>query len=219
MLSRVIASGAPFGRRHPNPHFFIVVIFGSAGRNAGERIIMSNAALTEVGPHGAAKLSAPLNEDWLAVILGLAIFVLALAGLVHIDLIGWVVNTSVWSNFGQALGPASKTYASLGGFGALLVTYAALTVVLSAGAAALKTDVKKFALAFTAVFWIAYASWIIGNFAHFAAVTPAEKQKFGIDWSLGLTNEGAYIFALLTGLVIANFLPRFADSDQGSGAA
>ena len=171
---------------------------------------MSNAALAEVGPHGATKLSAPLNEDWLAVILGLAIFVLALAGLVHIDLIGWVVNTSVWSNFGQALGPASKSYASLGGFGALVVTYAALTVVLSAGAAALKTDVKKFALAFTAVFWIAYASWIIGNFAHFAAVTPAEKQKFGIDWSLGLTNEGAYIFALLTGLVIANFLPRFA---------
>jgi uncharacterized membrane protein YadS len=171
---------------------------------------MSNATLTEVGPHAAAKLSLPLNEDWLAVILGLAIFVLALAGLVHIDLIGWVVNTSVWSNFGQALGPASKNYASLGGFGALVATYAALTVVLSAGAAALKSDVKKFALAFTAVFWIAYASWIIGNFAHFAAVTPAEKQKFGIDWSLGLTNEGAYIFALLAGLVIANFLPRFA---------
>jgi uncharacterized membrane protein YadS len=171
---------------------------------------MSNAALTEVGPRGAAKVSAPLNEDWLAVILGLAIFVLALAGLVHLDLIGWVVNTSVWSNFDQALGPVSKNYAPLGGFGALVVTYAALTVVLSAGAAALKSDVKKFALAFTAVFWIAYASWIVGNFAHFAAVTPAEKLKFGIGWSLGLTNEGAYIFALLTGLVIANFLPRFA---------
>jgi uncharacterized membrane protein YadS len=178
---------------------------------------MSNVYVTDIGsrnlaPHGAAEAGARLNEDWLAVILGLTIFVLALAALVHVDLIGWVVSTSVWSNFGQALGPVSKTYASLGGFDALLATYAALTIVLSAAAAALKTDVKRFALAFTAVFWIAYASWIVGNFANFAAVTPAEQQKFGISWSLKLTNEGAYIFALTVGLVIANFLPRFAEA-------
>jgi len=176
---------------------------------------MSNATLTGTGPlrpHSATAPAAAINEDWLAVILGLAIFVLALAGLVHVDLIGWVVNTAVWSNFSLALGPASKSYAALGGFGALLATYAALTVVLSAGAAALKTDVKRFALAFTAVFWIAYASWIIGNYANFAAVTPAEQQKFGISWSLKLTNEGAYIFALIAGLFIANFLPRFAEA-------
>jgi hypothetical protein len=36
-------------------------------------------------------------------------------------------------------------------------------------------------------------------------------QKFGISWSLRLTNEGGYIVALVAGLVIANFLPRFAD--------
>jgi uncharacterized membrane protein YadS len=151
-----------------------------------------------------------LSEDWLAVIIGLFIFVLALAGLANIDLIGWVVTTSVWANFGQALGPASKAYGALGGFGALLATYAALLLALSAGAAALAADVRKFALAFTAVFWIAYASWVVGNYASFAAVTPAELQKFGVGWSLRLTNEGAYIFALLAGLFIANFLPRFA---------
>ena len=77
---------------------------------------------------------------------------------------------------------------------------------------ALKSDLKRFALAFTAVFWIAYASWIVGSYANFAAVTPAELQKFGISWSLKLTNEGGYIFALLAGLVIANFFPRFAES-------
>jgi hypothetical protein len=184
---------------------------------------MSNTTLTEVHPHGGARSAAisaanlnqaGLNEDWLAVILGLAIFVLALASLVHADLIGWVVSTSVWSDFGQALGPVSKTYASLGGAGALIATYAALTLVLTAGAAALKADVRKFALAFTAVFWIAYASWIVGNYANFAAVTPAEQQKFGITWSLKLTNEGAYIFALIVGLIIANFLPRFAQAIQ-----
>jgi uncharacterized membrane protein YadS len=171
---------------------------------------MSNAYLTDIAPQRAAAPAAKLNEDWLAVILGLTIFILALAALVHVDLIGWVVSTSVWGNFGQALGPVSKGYSALGGIGALIATYAALTIVLSAGAAALRTDVKKFALAFTAVFWIAYASWIIGNFANFAAVTPAEQQKFGISWSLKLTNEGAYIFALFAGLIIANFAPRFA---------
>jgi uncharacterized membrane protein YadS len=155
---------------------------------------------------------ALINEDWLAVILGLGIFVLALAALVHVDLIGWAVTTSVWSQFGQALGATSKGYAALGGAGALIATYAALLIVLSAGAVALKTDVTRFALAFTALFWIAYASWIVGNYANFAAVTPAEQQKFGISWSLKLTNEGGYIFALVAGLFIANFLPRFAEA-------
>src|SRR5271167_3126692 len=175
---------------------------------------MSNVYVADIGakdlPPRSAAEPARISEDWLAVILGLFIFVLSLAALVHVDLIGWVVSTSVWSNFSLALGPASKGYASLGGIGALLATYAALTLVLTAGAAALKSDVKRFALAFTAVFWIAYASWIVGNYAHFAAVTPAEQQKFGISWSLRLTNEGAYIFALIAGLIIANFLPRFA---------
>src|SRR6202012_899313 len=173
---------------------------------------MSQAYVADIRAPRTTETAALLNEDWLAVILGLSIFVLALAALVHVDLIGWVVSPAVWSNIGQALGPASKDYASLGGLGALVATYLSLTVVLSAGAAALNADVKRFALAFTAVFWIAYASWVIGNFAHFAAVTPAEQQKFGISWSLKLTNEGAYIFALIVGLFIANFLPRFADA-------
>src|SRR5262249_15686966 len=36
-------------------------------------------------------------------------------------------------------------------------------------------------------------------------------QKFGISWSLKLTNEGGYVVALVVGLIIANFFPRFAD--------
>ena len=55
------------------------------------------------------------------------------------------------------------------------------------------------------------SSWIIGNYAKLAAATPADFQKFGISWSLRLTNEGGYIVALFAGLVIANFFPRFAD--------
>src|SRR6202051_4294654 len=107
------------------------------------RINMSNAYVTDFRVPSTTESTALLNEDWLAVILGLFIFVLGLAALVHVDLIGWVVSTSVWSNFSQALGPASKSYSGLGGVGALIATYVALTVVLSAGAAALKSDVTR----------------------------------------------------------------------------
>ena len=175
---------------------------------------MSTTTWSGATPHRAdnVELAPRISEDWLSLIIGLFIFVLALAGIANIDLLGWVVTTSVWNDACKALGTVSKSYASLGGFGALVATYVALLVVLSAAAVALKSDIKKFALAFTAVFWIAYASWIVGNYANFAAVTPAELQKFGIGWSLKLTNEGAYIFALIAGLVIANVFPRFAEA-------
>ena len=173
---------------------------------------MSDTTVNEFRPQRADAVTAPITEDWLAVVLGLSIFVLALAAVVNVDLIGWVVTTSVWSNLSQALKATSKDFSSLGGIGALVATYVALLVVLSAGAVALKANVTRFALAFTAVFWIAYASWVIGNYANFAAVTPAEQQKFGISWSLKLTNEGGYIFALIAGLIIANFFPRFAEA-------
>ncbi|MGB8119325.1 MAG: putative sulfate exporter family transporter, partial [Pseudolabrys sp.] len=169
---------------------------------------MTTAATTwnEATPRRAdnVEIAPRLSEDWLSLIIGLFIFVLALAGIANVDLLGWVVTTSVWNDIGKALGTVSKSYASLGGFGALVATYLALLVVLSAAAVALKSELKKFALAFTAVFWVAYASWVIGNFANFAAVTPADLQKFGLSWSLRLKNEGAYIFALIAGLVIAN---------------
>jgi hypothetical protein len=161
--------------------------------NAG--LPAKNATLTE----SAAVRTAALTRIGSPSFSGLPFSFSPLAALVHVDLIGWVVTTSVWTNFSQALGPTSKGYARSAAPARLIATYAALTVVLSAGAAALKTDVKRFALAFTAVFWIAYASWVIGNYANFAAVTPAEQQKFGISWSLKLTNEGGYIFALSPG--------------------
>jgi uncharacterized membrane protein YadS len=167
---------------------------------------------TESARVGSATASPSwVNEDWLSVIIGLGVFALALASLGGTDLLGWVVTTSVWTNVTQALGPVSKTYPLLGGIGALAVTYLALLVVLSAAAAVLRANIGRFALAFTAVFWIAYASWILGSFAYVAAVTPADQQKFGIAWSLKLTNEGGYIIALIAGLIIANFFPRFAE--------
>jgi hypothetical protein len=91
----------------------------------------------------------------------------------------------------------SKSYSALGGAGALVLTYLALPILLTSAAAALQADVRCFAVDFSVMFGIAYGSWIIGSNAHIAAVTPAELQKFGISWSLKLTNESGYIVALL----------------------
>jgi uncharacterized membrane protein YadS len=170
-------------------------------------IEMSDLAIKVSKP---AALKLRLNEDWLAVVIGLLVFALALVSISGIDVLGWAVNTSVYTDVTRALAPVAKAYGWLGGGAALLATYAALLVVLSAGVATLGADVRKFALTFTAVFAIAYASWVFGSYAYVAAVTPAEQQKFGIAWSLKLTNEGGFIVALLSGLVIANFFPRFA---------
>ncbi len=152
-----------------------------------------------------------ISEDWLAAWIGLFVFALAVAGLYGQDLLGWAVTTSVWTDVNKALGTASKAYAGIGGPAALLFTYAALLVVLTPAAIALRANVGRFILAFTAVFALTYASWIAGSFAYFAVVTPADQQKFGIDWSLKLTNEGGFIIALLAGLIIANFFPRLAE--------
>lgn len=152
-----------------------------------------------------------VTEDWLAVAIGLLVFALALFNVSGIDLLGWAVTTSVYTNLAQALNPVSKAYAALGGGGALVATWLSLVVVLSLGVAALGGNVRRFAVSFTVVFAIAYASWIAGSYAYLAAVTPAEQQKFGIAWSLKLTNEGGFIVALLAGIVIANFFPRFAE--------
>jgi uncharacterized membrane protein YadS len=152
-----------------------------------------------------------ISEDWLSLWIGLLLFVLSLAVLLDVDLLGWVVSTAVWGDLSKALGTASKNYAGLGGVGALIATYIALLVVMSAGASALKVNVPRFAAAFTAVFWIAYICWIIGSWANFAVNTPGGMKQFGITWSLRLTSEGGFIVALLAGLFVGNFLPGLAE--------
>ena len=159
---------------------------------------------------GAVAGARRIDEDWLAAWIGLLIVALALVQLAGIDLLGWAVTTAMWTDPRGALAPAGKAFAAWGGLGALFATYLGLLAVMCVAARALGLGLKRFAAAFTVVFAISYAAWFVGNHAHFAAVTPAELEKFGISWSLKLTNEGGYIVALIAGLVIANFFPRFA---------
>jgi len=154
-------------------------------------------------------MKAKLNEDWLAVLVGLALFALSLPAFAGADVLGWAVSTSVWTNLSKALAPASKQYAPLSGVVSLLATYVFLLLVMTLGARALRADVGRFAKGFTFVFFAAYLSWILGSWAYIAA-TPDKRGAFHIGWSLNLTNEAGFIVALLAGLGVGNFLPALA---------
>ncbi len=147
-----------------------------------------------------------LNEDWLAVWLGLCLFALSLGPLFGADLLGWAVTTSVWTRAATALAPASRAYARLPGAASLFATFVFLLTLLTAGAAALGLKPLHFARGFTAVFAASYASWIAGSCAYIAS-TPDKRAAFHIGWSLNLTNEAGFLVALLAGLLVGNAFP------------
>lgn len=95
----------------------------------------------------------------------------------------------------------------LSGFTSLILTYIFMAVVFSIGAALMRANIVKFNIGFFFVFWLSYLCWFIGHYAYFAATDP---KKAGVPWSLKLTGEGGFIFALLLGLIIGNFFRPFA---------
>jgi uncharacterized membrane protein YadS len=195
-----------------------------------------------------------LSEDWLALWLGLFIFVISLFTFGGADLLGWGVSTSVWMDPGKAMSPTSTAYKGvsgeivkidgqkltlkkadgkeasvtvqestaalkvgdkyekkgMSGMMSLILTYVSMLVLMCIGAALLKTDVVKFAIGFTVVFWISYLCWFAGHYAYIAA-TQDKWAAYKISWSLSLTGESGFIIALIAGLVVGNFFPKLAE--------
>ncbi len=149
----------------------------------------------------------PWSEDWLAVAAGLLVFLLALGPLVGSNLLGWATAPRTWLEVGKAVRPVSQAYAQINAPTLLLITYAFATALMTIGAALLRVSILRFIVSFTVTFWLAYACWVLGNYAHVAVTTPADMQRFGLGWSLRLTGESGYVIALLVGLAIANLLP------------
>jgi uncharacterized membrane protein YadS len=147
-----------------------------------------------------------LNEDWLAVCLGLLLFALSCASFFGVDALGWAVTTAVWTSPWKMLAPAAKSFAAITGVGSLVATFVFLLALMSIGAVALRLNLWRFIKGFTVVFCASYASWMLGSWAYIAA-TPDKRSVFHIGWSLNLTNEAGYIVALLVGLFVGNFLP------------
>ncbi len=100
--------------------------------------------------------------------------------------------------------------AGISGIVSLLLTYVVMLLIMGTGARLLGTDVKKFALGFTAIFWISYACWFAGNYAYIAA-TKDKLAAFKIPWSLSLTGESGFIIALIAGLIVGNFFPKLSE--------
>ncbi|MBF0557936.1 MAG: putative sulfate exporter family transporter [Nitrospirae bacterium] len=163
-------------------------------------------------PQTCAAGKKGISEDWMSLWIGLLLFILSLGVAFGTDLLGWGITTGVWTDISKALAPVSKNYTSIGGIASLGLTYLFLLVLMSAGAVALKADIKKFIIGFTIVFWISYICWIIGSWANIAVTTPSDMKKFGIDWSLKLTPEAGFIVALAAGLIVGNFLPGLAST-------
>ena len=152
-----------------------------------------------------------LSEDWLALWLGLFIFVLGMGVFIDLDLLGWGARVSVWTDITKALSPVSGALKGLPGITALILTYLFVLMITQIGAIAMHFDVGRFVRGFTLVFWISYICWLMGHYAYIAA-TPDKIKSFGIPWSMNLTGEAGYIIALIAGLIVGNFFPRFVET-------
>lgn len=149
------------------------------------------------------------SEDWWSVWLGLAIFVLSMGVMAGVDALGWAAKAQVWMSPLSAVKPVSSNFASTPVVVSILATYLFLLGLTTFGARHLGLALPRFIAAFTVVFWISFACWVLGHYAYIAA-TPDKLEAFGISWSLNLTGEAGFILALLAGLAVGNFAPRLA---------
>ncbi len=149
------------------------------------------------------------SEDWWSVWLGLAIFGCSLGVLAGADVLGWAAKAQVWLSPAAAVKPVSPAYASTPVAISICGTFLFLLAGASIGARALGLGVRRFAAAFTVIFWASGACWLAGHYAYIAA-TSDKLAAFDIPWSLNLTGEAGFILALLAGLAVGNFVPGLA---------
>jgi uncharacterized membrane protein YadS len=129
------------------------------------------------------------TEDWWAVWIGLILFGAGLMSIWGIDLVGWMSKTKTWewTNFmadpgfnkllGVSHGKAGKAYEGLSPIGGLLVTFAVFGGLTTIGAMFQKLNVVKYAIGFTCIFFITWASWMAGHEAHFKAALTSQSMN------------------------------------------
>ncbi len=151
-----------------------------------------------------------ISEDWLALWLGLAVSLLSLGVFAGADLLGFGAKVGTWTDLSKAITPVAASFKWMPAWAAVLSTYVFMGLLVGAGNWLLGGSVRRVAIAFTVVFAVSFACWVLGNHANIAATTPADLKKFNIGWSLKLTGEAGFVLALLAGLMIGNFFPRLA---------
>ncbi len=98
----------------------------------------------------------------------------------------------------------------LSGTMSILVTFVVMLVIVLVAALALRANVPKFLIGFCFIFWISCLCYFAGHYAYIAA-TKVDLVKFKIPWALSLSGEFGFIIALVAGLIIGNFFPKFAE--------
>ncbi|MGE1061567.1 putative sulfate exporter family transporter [Megasphaera paucivorans] len=149
------------------------------------------------------------SEDWWAVWIGFFISLLGAGQIWNTDLLGWVSQYGTWLNPGKAIQANSQAYAALGGIGSAIATYIFILIITAVGAYFMGSNIRKFIIGFTFIYWFTAITNVLGNYAYLAA-TPSNRDNFGISWSLSLGELG-FVFALIAGLIISNFFPKLTD--------
>ena len=171
--------------------------------------------MSDTGLTGRNKLMTErkvrISEDWLSFWTGLVVFLLSLGVFLGTDLLGFGAKVGTWTDLSKAITPVAVSFKWMPAWLTVLSTYLFMGMVVGVGNWLLGGNLKKFIVAFTLVFTISFACWVLGNHANIAATTPAELNKFGISWSLKLTGEAGFVLALVTGLVIGNCFPQLAE--------
>ena len=125
------------------------------------------------------------NEDWMSLWIGLLLFLLSAGLLIGADILGWAAKMNVWTSVDQAIVPVSPRYSALGSVPSLVLTFLFLLGLMSLAAWLLRTDVRRFAAGFTAIFAVSFICWFVGHYGHLAA-TPDQLERDGEDGPRGL---------------------------------
>jgi len=149
------------------------------------------------------------KEDWWALWISLIIFILSIY-----SFFGWLPKVNIWINLSNIITTIFTQYNYLGIFSIFLL-YIFTLFILSIGAKFMNINLRDFIIGYTFIFFISYFIWILGHYAYISA-TPDLWNELGIKWSLGLTGDIGYIFALILGLLIANFAKNIPKSLQAA---
>ena len=119
-----------------------------------------------------------LNEDKIALLTGCFIFLLAALNLAHLDVLGWVVSTNMWTSMDKAFSATTGAYkGTISGVVSLLCTYVALTAILSFGIKLLGGNVARFVKSFTVVFFISEICYMFGAWIKACQGQPAHAGR------------------------------------------
>ena len=127
---------------------------------------------------------------------------------------GWLQKINIWINPSNIITTIFTQYNYLGIFSIFLL-YIFTLFILSIGAKFMNINLRDFIVSYTFIFFISYFIWILGHYAYISA-TPDLWNELKIKWSLGLTGDIGYIFALILGLLIANFVKNIPKSLQAA---